>query len=93
MSDRPLTDKRVLVTRTEKQAKALASKMESLGAETVKLPLIRIEPSENEAILDVAIEKTLAGIHGKPAGNSALSRKLLRAFILLTVSLTLSSLG
>jgi len=61
MADRPLMGKRVLVTRMEEQAEALASRLEMLGAETVKLPLIRIEPSENEALLDSAIEKALAG--------------------------------
>ncbi len=61
MVDRPLMGKRVLVTRAEEQAEALASKLESLGAETVKLPLIRIEPSEDETVLDAAIERALAG--------------------------------
>lgn len=61
MVDRPLKGKRVLVTRAEEQAEALASKLESLGAETVKLPLIRIEPSGDETVLDAAIEKALVG--------------------------------
>ena len=63
MVDRPLKGKRVLVTRAEEQAEALASKLESLGAETVKLPLIRIEPSGDETVLDAAIEKALDGIY------------------------------
>ena len=61
MVDRPLIGKRVLVTRAEGQAEALANKLEMLGAETVKLPLIRIEASEDKTILDAAIEKALAG--------------------------------
>jgi len=61
MVDRPLKGKRVLVTRAEEKAEALASKLESLGADTVKLPLIRIEPSEDETVLEAAVEKALAG--------------------------------
>ena len=61
MDNRPLMGKQVLVTRAEEQAEALAGRLEMLGAETVKLPLIRIEPSENEALLDAAIERALDG--------------------------------
>jgi uroporphyrinogen-III synthase len=61
MIDRPLMGKRVLVTRAEEQAEALANRLKILGAEVVKLPLIRIEPSEDETLLDAAIEKALAG--------------------------------
>ena len=61
MVNRPLMGKRVLVTRAEEQAEALANRLEMLGAEVVKLPLIRIEPSEDETLLDAAIEKALAG--------------------------------
>jgi uroporphyrinogen-III synthase len=60
MADQPLMGKRVLVTRAEEQAEALANKLEMLGAEVVKLPLIRIEPSEDEILLGAAIEKALA---------------------------------
>jgi len=60
MAAKPLLGKRVLVTRAEEQAEALASKLEELGAETVKLPLIRIEPPEDEIPLQKAIDKVLA---------------------------------
>lgn len=61
MVNGPLAGKRILVTRAEKQAEALASKLEVLGAETAKLPLIRIEPVENEDPLEAAISKAIAG--------------------------------
>ncbi|MCX7967468.1 MAG: uroporphyrinogen-III synthase [Armatimonadetes bacterium] len=60
MPMKPLLGKRVLVTRAEEQAEALASKLEELGAETVKFPLIRIEPPEDEKPLQEAIDKVLA---------------------------------
>ncbi len=60
ISEKPLLGKRVLVTRAEEQAEVLASKLEELGAETVKLPLIRIEPPEDESPLQEAIDKVLA---------------------------------
>jgi uroporphyrinogen III methyltransferase/synthase len=41
---RPLLGKRIVVTRTRKQASALSSKLRSLGAHVIELPTIRIEP-------------------------------------------------
>jgi len=41
---RPLSGKRVVVTRTRKQASALSKKLRALGAQVVELPTIRIEP-------------------------------------------------
>lgn len=41
---RPLSGKRIVVTRTRKQASELSSRLRALGAETVELPTIRIEP-------------------------------------------------
>ena len=41
---RPLSGKRIVVTRTRKQASALSSKLRELGAEVLELPTIRIEP-------------------------------------------------
>lgn len=58
--EKPLSGKRVLVTRAEEQAEALAGKLKELGAEIVKLPLIRIEPPEDESSLREAIGKVLA---------------------------------
>jgi uroporphyrinogen III methyltransferase/synthase len=41
---RPLSGKRIVVTRTRKQASELSNKLRVLGAEVVELPTIRIEP-------------------------------------------------
>ena len=41
---RPLAGKRIVVTRTRKQAGALSSQLRDLGAEVIELPTIRIEP-------------------------------------------------
>jgi uroporphyrinogen III methyltransferase/synthase len=41
---RPLFGKRIVVTRTRKQAGALSSQLRDLGADVIELPTIRIEP-------------------------------------------------
>src|SRR6202049_1681946 len=41
---RPLSGKRMVVTRTRKQAGALTSQLRALGADVFELPTIRIEP-------------------------------------------------
>ena len=41
---RPLAGKRLVVTRTRKQAGALSDQLRDLGAEVIELPTIRIEP-------------------------------------------------
>ncbi len=41
---RPLSGKRIVVTRTRKQAGALSDQLRDLGAEVMELPTIRIEP-------------------------------------------------
>jgi uroporphyrinogen III methyltransferase/synthase len=42
--DRPLSGKRIVVTRTRKQAGALSNQLRVLGADVLELPTIRIEP-------------------------------------------------
>ncbi len=42
--DRPLAGRRIVVTRTRKQAGALSEQLRQLGAEVIELPTIRIEP-------------------------------------------------
>jgi uroporphyrinogen III methyltransferase/synthase len=42
--DRPLSGKRVVVTRTRVQAGVLSEQLRSLGADVIELPTIRIEP-------------------------------------------------
>jgi uroporphyrinogen III methyltransferase / synthase len=44
---RPLLGKRIVVTRTRKQASVLSSKLRALGAHVIELPTIRIEPPSN----------------------------------------------
>src|SRR6266568_3356155 len=44
---RPLSGKRIVVTRTRKQAGALSSQLRALGADVFELPTIRIEPPSN----------------------------------------------
>jgi uroporphyrinogen III methyltransferase / synthase len=41
---RPLSGKRIVVTRTRKQASELSEQLRALGAEIIELPTIRIEP-------------------------------------------------
>jgi uroporphyrinogen III methyltransferase / synthase len=41
---RPLSGKRIVVTRTRKQASALSERLRALGADVIELPTIRIEP-------------------------------------------------
>src|SRR5882762_3659957 len=41
---RPLSGKRIVVTRTRKQAGALTAQLRALGADVLELPTIRIEP-------------------------------------------------
>ena len=42
--NRPLSGKRIVVTRTRKQAGALSGQLRALGADVLELPTIRIEP-------------------------------------------------
>lgn len=44
---RPLSGKRIVATRTRKQAGALSDQLRDLGAEVIELPTIRIEPPSN----------------------------------------------
>src|SRR5438128_4862060 len=44
---RPLMGKRIVVTRTRKQASVLSGKLRALGAHVIELPTIRIEPPSN----------------------------------------------
>jgi uroporphyrinogen III methyltransferase/synthase len=51
---RPLFGKRVLITRPREQADALIDIVESLGAEAIEAPMIRIAPPEDYGLLDEA---------------------------------------
>jgi uroporphyrinogen III methyltransferase/synthase len=44
---RPLLGKRIVVTRTRKQASVLSNQLRALGAHVIELPTIRVEPPSN----------------------------------------------
>ena len=52
---RPLTDKRILITRARDQASELAAQLKALGAIPILIPTIEIVPPENYAALDTAL--------------------------------------
>ncbi len=56
---RPLHGKRVVVTRARAQASGLASTLRELGAESIELPAIRIEPT----IANDAVREAVASLH------------------------------
>jgi uroporphyrinogen III methyltransferase/synthase len=53
--ERPLFGKRVVITRSREQAGELVELLESLGAETIGAPMIRIVPPDDYAPLDKAV--------------------------------------
>ena len=59
--DRPLFGKRVLITRTRRQASDLARLLADEGAIPVELPSIEIEPIEDHEAVDAAIEALRSG--------------------------------
>jgi uroporphyrinogen III methyltransferase / synthase len=56
--ERPLFGKRVLVTRSREQAGELVDLLESLGAEAIEAPMIRIVPPEDYGPLDEACARS-----------------------------------
>jgi uroporphyrinogen III methyltransferase / synthase len=57
---RPLFGKRVLVTRPREQAAELIERLESMGAEAVEAPMIRIAPPDDYGPLDDACGRVAA---------------------------------
>ena len=55
--ERPLFGKRIVVTRSREQAGELVDLLESLGAEPIEAPMIRITPPEDYGPLDKAVSK------------------------------------
>src|SRR5713226_2454249 len=53
--ERPLFGKRIVVTRSREQAAELVDLLESLGAEAIEAPMIRIAPPEDYGPLDEAV--------------------------------------
>ena len=51
----PLTNKRILITRTRHQASDLAAQLEALGATTILIPTIEIVPPNSLQALDAAL--------------------------------------
>ena len=51
----PLTNRRILITRTRHQASGLAAQLEALGATAVTIPTIEIVPPASFAALDAAL--------------------------------------
>ncbi len=54
---KPLFGRRILVTRAREQASGFAEKLETLGAETIEFPVIKIAPPTDFGPLDAALEK------------------------------------
>ena len=54
---RPLSGKRVLITRSRTQASRLVEMLEDLGAQAVELPAIQVEPLEDNTELDAALTR------------------------------------
>ena len=69
--DRPLFGKRVLITRTRKQASVLARLLADEGAVPVELPAIEIEPVADRSELDAAIGRLAAGAYAWTVFTSA----------------------
>ena len=55
--NRPLFGKRVLVTRTRTQASALSDMLTQRGAQPIELPTIEIQPLDDYAELDYALQR------------------------------------
>ncbi len=60
---RPLFGQRVLITRTRRQASALARLLADEGAIPIELPAIEIEPALDEAPAEAAISGLRAGVY------------------------------
>jgi len=58
---KPLQDKRILVTRTREQASALTERLRALGAIPVEFPTIQIVPPQDWEPLDKALIRLCAG--------------------------------
>ena len=70
----PLFGRTVLVTRTRRQASALAARLAELGAEVIEAPTIAIAPPEDWSPVDDAL-RAIAGGSGAGAKTSAAARR------------------
>jgi uroporphyrinogen III methyltransferase/synthase len=55
--DRPLSGRRVVVTRPKEDAADLSDRLAAAGADAIEVPMTRISPPENWALLDKAVEQ------------------------------------
>jgi uroporphyrinogen III methyltransferase/synthase len=69
--DRPLFGKRVLITRTRRQASVLARLLAEEGAIPIELPAIEIEPAFDAEVVGVAVDGLTAGRYGWAVFTSA----------------------
>ena len=69
--DRPLFGKRVLITRTRRQASTLARLLADEGAAPIELPAVEIEPAADEAATEAALDGLRAGVYGWVVFTSA----------------------
>jgi len=74
--NRPLFGKRVLVTRTRRQASALSQALAEAGAEPIELPTIEIEPQADPALVQAALDALRAGAYAWAVFTSANSVEL-----------------
>ena len=68
---RPLSGKRVLVTRTREQASELSAILSELGAEVIEAPAIRVEPPASFVRLDTAVAHLAASSYAWAVFTSA----------------------
>jgi uroporphyrinogen III methyltransferase/synthase len=61
MNEKPLDGLKILVTRAEEDAAALATRLQQLGAEAFICPTIMIRPPENFSTLDHALKRLIQG--------------------------------
>jgi uroporphyrinogen III methyltransferase/synthase len=57
MKDKPLTGKRILITRPREQSAAFADRLRDLGAEVIEFPMIEVVPPLRWDRLDEAIDR------------------------------------
>ncbi|MHB1022179.1 MAG: uroporphyrinogen-III synthase [Acidobacteriaceae bacterium] len=57
MTDKPLSGRRILITRARGQASQLATALEELGAETIVIPAIEIAPPDSFDRMDQALHR------------------------------------
>jgi uroporphyrinogen III methyltransferase/synthase len=69
--DRPLFGKRVLITRTRRQASVLSRLLAEEGAIPIELPAIEIKPEHDEDKVDAAMETLRAGEYAWTVFTSA----------------------